>query len=1202
MSRSLRLFNCLITVLLLLVVVALGSLYGLLASDAGTRLLARQVQARAGDTVQWTQLTGSVLGPLQLAGLQLSLPGLQLAADQLQLSWQPRALLAGRIHVEALRGTGIRLTLTTAESAPAEGSFNPADIALPLALALDDLSFSDLQLIQPEQPPVQIDSVTLSAQLVKQQLEVRQLALRLPQGGIGLKADTELAERMPIDLELSWDWLPGVAEDPATRSSGSSSAPPSGTPLTGEFTLAGLVQWGERIDFELAYRLTAAGIQALSNDLPEQIAASGTVAGLQDADQLILHRASLELAGAPLSLLLSGSLADLSAADPSIAGTLEWRALQWPLQAAQAELASEQGSLGIEGRLSDYRLDLSTRLAGRDVPPVDWTMAASGDLSQLAIKRCSGQLLGGELAITGELQWDPAIRWDLQLSGRDLNPAQWQPGLPGSLALELTSTGAADPVTGVQADLVLQDISGRLLDYPLLGSARIGIAGESLQIDSLALASGDNRWSATGEIGRQALAIDWQLDVANPGSLIEGAAGELAARGHLKGSPSAPRLQLRVSGRQLAWADYSVPSLTLLAAAGAGADEPLEIALDAPGVLIGGQQVLDALQLQVAGTTARHRLQGAAARGEEQLQVHLDGGLDLSSSSWLGRLSRLALDATDYGQWALAEPALLSLAGNQSSLGASCLQASNGSGRLCLQGHWRAAGDSGLDGSLHDLPLARFVPGITGTVDGQLSASLASGGELRLDSELTLGAGEVKLADQRQLAHGGGQLRLQVAETGLLASLNLDAPEQGRLQATVGLPALVGLPMAEQQPVTGTVQAVLPDLSGLAAWVPHVGSSAGHLSADLQLGGNLTEPKVEGSIVLRDAAASLPVAGLELDNIELELSSLVDHPGQLALVGGIRSGEGRVALNGAIDLAGSTAELSLDGDRFQVYDTPDARALLSPELQLAWRDDTLTLRGQLTIPEAAITPKIQLSPATSGPDTGAQGRPGQVIAPSADVVVISETLAVQGERQAPAAPFRIDSRLRVLMGDDVRVNAVGFVSRITGSVDFSNRPEQEDLIPLANGRFSLREGTFRAFGQDLEIEAGHLIFANVPATEPELNLRAVRWIDNDPQVTAAGVLVTGPLSQPALDLFSRPQLETSEIQSYLLTGRSPRSRNNVLSIGTYLSRRIYVGYGYNMLEKTSEFNSLFNISPRFGAGGTVGEADNNINMTFTYEH
>ena len=135
----------------------------------------------------------------------------------------------------------------------------------------------------------------------------------------------------------------------------------------------------------------------------------------------------------------------------------------------------------------------------------------------------------------------------------------------------------------------------------------------------------------------------------------------------------------------------------------------------------------------------------------------------------------------------------------------------------------------------------------------------------------------------------------------------------------------------------------------------------------------------------------------------------------------------------------------------------------------------------------------------------------------------------------------------------------------------------------------------------MDIETGQLIIANVPVNEPELNIRAVRWIDNDPEVTAAGILVTGVVTEPAMELFSRPQLEASEIQSYLLTGRSAGDKDSVLSIGTYLNPRLYVGYGYNLLEGTSEFNSLFSRTPRSGVGTSFGEADNNINLTFTHE-
>mgnify|MGYP001827746189 CR=1 FL=1 len=199
-------------------------------------------------------------------------------------------------------------------------------------------------------------------------------------------------------------------------------------------------------------------------------------------------------------------------------------------------------------------------------------------------------------------------------------------------------------------------------------------------------------------------------------------------------------------------------------------------------------------------------------------------------------------------------------------------------------------------------------------------------------------------------------------------------------------------------------------------------------------------------------------------------------------------------------------------------------------------------------------------------------------------------------------PFTLDSEVVVDLGEQVSVNALGFVGRITGLVIFTNPPERNDPVPIARGSVEVREGTFRSFGQDLEIQTGQLLFRAVPATEPELNLRAVRWIDNDPLVTLAGVRVSGSPAEPTLELFSTPQLETAEIQSYLLTGRSPASRDSALTIGTFIRPKLYVGYGYNLLEETSEFDALYTISPRYGAQASVGEADNNIGVTFTYEH
>ncbi|MEE4146035.1 MAG: translocation/assembly module TamB domain-containing protein, partial [Halieaceae bacterium] len=355
-----------------------------------------------------------------------------------------------------------------------------------------------------------------------------------------------------------------------------------------------------------------------------------------------------------------------------------------------------------------------------------------------------------------------------------------------------------------------------------------------------------------------------------------------------------------------------------------------------------------------------------------------------------------------------------------------------------------------------------------------------------------------------------------------------------------------------------------------------------------------------GELALAGGAADVPMAGLELRQIDLRVHSDAARPGQLAIAGGLTSGEGRVDLSGHVDLASGGTALTIAGDRLLAYDTPDARVLVSPDLQLGWDSDVLTLRGRVAVPEAVITPQLGLSPALLTEDTTTTPQPGRVIAPSPDVVIIDAAGELE-EPPASAPPLRLDSRLELLVGDRVNVRALGLIGRLTGKVTFINRPGG-DLLPVANGSLAIEDGTFRAFGQDLEIETGRVVFAGKPVTEPELNVRAVRWIDNDPVVSSVGVLLTGPARQPLLELFSRPELDQTEIQSYLLTGSGSGNRDSVLSIGTYLYPKLYVSYGYNLLEETNQFDTLYTITPRYGVEAKVGEADNTLNMTITYEH
>lgn len=1198
MSPLTRIALILPAILLTLLLFAIGACLWLVSSDAGTRWLGARAQAQLAGSIEWQELEGSLLGPLTLRGLQVSQPGLQVAVRDLRLDWEPATLLQGRVTVNGLAVEGVRVALSPAEPDSQAEPFDPAALQLPVDITLAGVRIDDLQLTQGDGAPQVVNHIGLEASLDSNKLTLHMLEVRVAQGGLALTGSSALDNPMPLQLQANWDWqMTQAGADPSALV-----AEPAAIPLTGALALEGALDWSQGIDVDLAYRTSTTGLASLSVDLPDTVDVTGNLRGRYAGD--ILNLETLEARLNEARVAVQGEVALPTDGEPGFDLSLQWSTLQWPLAATVPTIASPSGKLALAGTADAYTVIAALKVSGEQLPESDWQARAEGNLSELNLTPLRGRLLGGELRIGGTLAWDPLPRWSLQLRGDALDPGQFLPDYPGELAISLRSSGQLQSDEGVRAGFELEKLSGSLLDYPVELSAGGSLAGETVQLEHLLLDSDGNQLRARGRIAPTAIALEWQLQVPSPGALLPGASGELTGSGQVKGSPESPRLQGKLSGRNLAMESLELDRLDAAVEAGLQADDNLEIELTTGMIENGGEPLLTSLRLDANGTTGAHTLNLAVEAGGAEVQTRLRGGLNLEAPAWRGELIRLNALQERYGEWQLDAPAGLTLTADRASLANSCLQHAATAGRLCLLVDWAATGSSTLAAELWSLPAGLLLPEVSGDIAGRVNLGLSPKGALRGDAALAMAPGAVTVELDESvttLSHGGGKFDASIGDAGLVGELTFDAPENGKIAAQLTLPALNTWPLSEPQPIAGTLQASLPDLSSFAAWIPEIERLAGQLQADLAFAGSLAQPQVTGELRLDEGAASIPMAGLSLRQVELAAVSDPGRPGILKLTGGVTSGGGRAEVSGEVHVLDRTLDLALRGEGLEVYNTPDVRALLSPDLQIGWRDDTLKLRGRLVIPRADITPKLALNPAASSDTRDVQESAGQMIAPSPDVVVVNgaedrEASAVQLE-----APFRIDSQIQLILEDAVKVDAMGFVSRLSGDVTFTNTPEQRELIPLARGRLSIIDGTFRAFGQDLDIQTGQLIFGNVPATEPELNVRAVRWIDNDPQVTAAGVLVSGPAREPLLELFSRPQLESSEIQSYLLTGRSAGDEENVLSIGTYLTPKFYVGYGYNLLENTSEFNSLFSITPRYGVGANFGEADNNIYINFTHE-
>ena len=1186
MTKTLKLTVAGLALLLLIATTGFAAIWTLLNSESGTAFLAGQLRQTMGDTLSWETLEGPITGPLQLTGVSISQPGTDIKMDKVRLDWQPGALLQGSLALSLLALDNMTVTLTTEESSPGSTSFSPSSLNLPVDISLSDVRLTNVRITQDTGSKVLIDSLQGNAELKGSQLTIKQLEVQASQGSVSISGTTSLENDMPLDARVELT-LTGQ----------------EGTPLKAELGLGGIIGWGDAIDFALAYDLGVQGLAQLEAGLPDADFIAGKITGRFLGDAIELKQFSLEAENHTIALALQGAVSGLNSDAPSLDTQLQWQGLHWPLDTDAPDLTSAAGALQFKGPLNDYQLEFEASIAGTDIPAGQWQGQGSGNLQQLKLDAVNARILDGELAATGLVSWDPVPAWQLRIEGAELNPSFINPELEGVIAAALDTSGKLDPELGLLVRFDIERLSGELFGYPLDVSAAGELIEDSIELARLDLSSGQNRFEAEGELSANALDLSWELRALSPGEFVAGVAGTLTGTGTITGSTEAPRVNARLKGRSLAMDSFSTTGVDITLVAGTAPGDALTLAIATDALLSDGDIVADSLSLKADGSNGRHQLQLAIVAAEQSIDGRLQGGITAALDGWQGSIEVLNATTTALGAWSLANPTPLSIGIETASLGDSCLIRQNGPGRLCAQGSWRSNDDSALALELKQIPLELLQTTATGDVGGNVQASLAADGSLQAAGKLEVSPGFINLElenGNKQMAHEGGALTLKVDAQGAEAELHFIPPENGTLDANLKLPALTRIPFSDPQALSGSLQITLPDLSSIAAWVPDIQSATGRMNADVSFAGTLDQPRFTGTLELQDGSADIPVAGLQLRQAELQISSKPAQPDLLQVSGGVKSGSGEISLSGIINTAETSAALRLQGNYFEAFNTRDAQVSLSPNLKIDWEQETLQLRGDLLIPEAKITPKLELSPAMLSQDGEEVTTPDQIIAPSADVVVVNGNLDNRAGEEL-SAPFRIDSQTRLILGDAVNVKAMGFVGRITGNALFTNTPEQTSLIPIANGQISVEDGTFRSFGQDLDIRTGQLLFNNVPATEPVINLRAVRWIDGDAQVSSAGIILTGPIATPTMELFSRPQLEASEVQAYLLTGRSSGDRNNVLSIGTYLSPRIYVGYGYNTLENTSEFNSIFNITPRYGAGIDVGEADNNLNMTFTYE-
>ena len=308
----------------------------------------------------------------------------------------------------------------------------------------------------------------------------------------------------------------------------------------------------------------------------------------------------------------------------------------------------------------------------------------------------------------------------------------------------------------------------------------------------------------------------------------------------------------------------------------------------------------------------------------------------------------------------------------------------------------------------------------------------------------------------------------------------------------------------------------------------------GQLALNLTATGALTKPIVKGELILSNGSVSLPKSGLTFKPIQATLHSSNNH---WQALGSITSSGQALTLKGQGDFAPLvTGQLNIQGENFLAMKTAEYTINLSPQLTINFNPTSLELRGNILVPSAQLKP----------------------ISFSNTVTLSEDVIFVNKEATATPTPLNLSTDIDIKMGQNVDLEVKGLHGFLDGAIHIKKLPHGPSN---ATGELTVRDGKYQAYGQNLTVEQGQLLFAGGSIDNPGIRIRAIRKFNNTnsnsadsnqlldfhsgsldtidfSNKTTVGIELSGRLNAHKITLFSiPPTLSQSDILSMLILGK-----------------------------------------------------------------
>lgn len=830
--------------------------------------------------------------------------------------------------------------------------------------------------------------------------------------------------------------------------------------------------------------------------------------------------------------------------------------LDYQKQSAQQTLAINWNNILTPTLPSDHKGELlltsaddKTLLSGNfvtalpNIPEAKWLIDGQMHNQVFTLNKLRLDTLNGSLTMNGYVDLAHSINYQGNILLKHIDLGKLWSGWHTQINASIQSQGNQQ-----QQNISVSQISGDIHNQVLSGNMNAAINAQKLNTLSVKLNAGKAfiNINASLEKGIQAR---WNIHIPKLESLTPIARGTILSEGNARYQAHSLSTQATLQLNQLFYQKLHIVSLLANFQAQNNA-----LSLNTRMLNTHFNDIsLKQTKLDATGTPNKHTIHLEVLEPHQTLQSTLQGGWH--QNAWRGKIERFNVISNILGNLRLAHPSQLNISKHQISLK-----------QFNLLGHDKslnASIDTRLDNksvhinklelSTQHLPLNllnsyQSAIRFQGYLNTHISAALAK----KQTFNATINTDKLRLKSLLQLNtswlninHIDAKMRLNNQH--LASNLTLTYNKINTIQAKLDLNGLHNIfkPNLNAQ-VEGNLNIDTHDLSLFKLTSPYIEQLTGHLYSSLRVSGQLNAPLLFGKLSLSDATLSLPVQGLMIKHIQMQTNA---NQHSLHYTLSLNSGKGFLNAKGDSEFTNKlVSHISLTGKNATVINNQEFQIAASPKLAIAQHNKRFKFNGDIAIDSANID-----------------------LRHAEDVATIPNTFQIiqhAKKQKHTRNPFQWLSDVQLSTKQPIELFAPLFHSFITGKLSIHNTAKN----PITGtGELILNKGTISAFGQQLFINNGRLIFTGSLLNNPGLDIRATRNIQivvNPTQNTllneaignlttnnfihvpsrskriTIGAYVTNTALSPHISLFSdQAGLTQADILSYLILGL-PLSQTN----------------------------------------------------------